>query len=58
MKTKNNITVHWIRCNEVYDIYEVTGVENIDEDVEPIYHKELRSNGSTEESVLEEYLSE
>lgn len=56
MQSKGKITVMRVRQNEAYDIYRVTGVDNPDEEGEPIYHKELRGNGSTEESVLSDYL--
>ena len=52
--TKNGITVEYVRSNEVYDIYKVTGLEadNIDE---PMYHQEVRYSSNNAEDILLNY---
>ena len=56
-KYKNGVGVTATAGNSVYDIYMVTGASESTEFEVPevIYHEELRGNGSTEQSVLDEY---
>ena len=53
--TRNGITVTYLRSNAAYDIYEVMGVMNVEENEDPHYHEELRNNGVTEEMVLSQF---
>lgn len=56
MKTNGKITVRYLRSNELYDIYVVTGFQNEKEEPEPIYTKRPRNQGYDEEEVLNDYI--
>lgn len=57
MKNINGITVTYITSNEIYDIYAVGGIDNVEENEDIHYHEELRNSGSDEEYVLNLYIS-